>query len=128
MLDILEALKEKLGIRSKHKWGYQIELVNEDEYCGKLLVLENMEWGSYHFHHKKKETFVVLFGAALIMKEGNDPWCCKVGDKVTILPNEAHKVRLSDCIQGVKICVLLEISTRDKDSDTYRINDNQTSS
>lgn len=114
----------------RHKWGYEKWLVNEDEYCGKLIVLDKKVVSSFHYHKKKKETFIVLsgkirIGHLLISSEyepEDDPheyplWNDYIiGDKVTFVPMEAHFFSAIDIPS-----VILEISTHHEDSDTYRI-------
>ena len=58
MIEAIEALKNsgKVIVDEDHDWGYQLRFVNNDEYCGKFLVLDNQTPGSFHYHIKKKET------------------------------------------------------------------------
>jgi mannose-6-phosphate isomerase-like protein (cupin superfamily) len=122
-IDIDELKKSgKFLIDDDHEWGYQIRFINEPEYCGKFLVLENNISGSYHNHKIKKETFIVLCGEVVVSRphyfpeRGLSSIFSKVGGIFTISPGTPHEMK------GVTLpCVILEISTHDEDSDTYRI-------
>jgi quercetin dioxygenase-like cupin family protein len=116
----LEKLAKQGTVDQYHDWGYQIRLVNEPEYCGKLLVLENELPGSYHFHRKKKETFIVLEGKVeLDVEDEQSLMILHAGDKYTIEHGVAHQM------SAVNVpSIILEVSTHDDDSDTHRIKDN----
>lgn len=132
MLQVLADLHEsgKVVVDDQHDWGYQLRLVNEPEYCGKLLVLENRKSGSLHYHRIKKETFVVLEGSVMIgykipsdeYEPEDDPHtypCISeygVGSKITFVQRQAHFMWAK-----TSRAVILEVSTHDDDADTYRI-------
>ena len=131
MIEAVEALKNSgnVIVDDNHEWGYQLRFVNEDEYCGKLLILENRKPGSLHYHKVKKETFIVLFGKVFI--HGYKVVCectniaysnvVKEGEIVTLEPYMVHEmVNMLD-----DISVILEVSTHDDDSDTYRVGGDQ---
>lgn len=48
----------------KHRkgWGYELWVVNGEDYCGKELVLYEGKKCSIHYHKIKKETFYVIDG------------------------------------------------------------------
>ena len=126
MIEAIEALKNsgKVIVDEDHDWGYQLRFVNEAEYCGKFLVLENSSWGSLHFHHKKKETFVVLYGILSIIHEEYGVEYLNRGEQYTFEPHVAHKMRKANdhtYFGNRDVCIVLEVSTHDDDSDTYRI-------
>lgn len=117
----LDKMKECNTVDNDHDWGYQIRMVNEDEYCGKLLVLENTERGGYHFHKEKKETFIILQGSVKmhidspsIDSEVYD--LLDVGKWITIQPGEAHWM---EAVYATAI--ILEVSTKDDDEDTHYV-------
>ena len=43
-------------------WGYEKWIVNNEEYCGKLLFLAKDKKCSWHFHKLKDEVFYVQSG------------------------------------------------------------------
>ncbi len=95
-------------------WGHEEWLVNEDEYCGKLLYVMKGKMCSMHSHPKKKETFVVLSGQVRMEVDGGLD-TLSPGDIVTILPNEFHR------FAGITDVKLLEISTHHDDDDVVRL-------
>lgn len=101
-----------------HKWGYQIRMVNEPEYCGKLLVLENEERGGFHYHEQKKETFIVLSGQIVLAADNlpQSPVVLFTGAHITIQPMEKHWMQAQSFP-----AVILEVSTHDDDEDTYYV-------
>lgn len=116
LIDV-DALRDssQVTVDDGHDWGYQLRLVNEAEYCGKLLVLTNGDPGSKHYHKLKKETFIVLSGAVNIRGRGSfqrlDP-----GEQVTFERGEWHQMWVQETPAAI-----LEVSTHDADSDTYRV-------
>ena len=117
MIEAIEVLKNsgKVIVDEDHDWGYQLRFVN-DQYCGKFLVLENNNLGSFHFHHLKKETFVVLFGNVILNFENKTSEYLEPGDSITLYPNAGHSMKAT-----IYPAIILEVSTHDEDSDTYRI-------
>lgn len=127
---MLATLREKMTCDDDHAWGYQIRMVNEPEYCGKFLVLENKKSGSFHYHKLKKETFIVLTGKVMIgyklpsdeYEPEDDPHSYPLtseygtGSLITFVPRQAHGMWARETP-----CIILEVSTHDDDSDTYRI-------
>lgn len=118
-LDIdLDLLRSCCEVDDDHEWGYELRLVNEPEYCGKLLILDSKESSSLHYHRKKKETFIVLSGEVELYFSGGD------GDgkvvltgRVTIEPLVRHRFRAINNTRAI----ILEVSTHHEDADTYRV-------
>lgn len=50
-------------------WGEERILVNEPEYCAKVLVLKKGAGSSWHRHPRKKETFLCLKGLVRLKVE-----------------------------------------------------------
>ena len=96
------------------KWGEELWLVNNDKYCGKLLMLKKGAESSYHCHKIKQETFYCLEGAAKLKVEGEDYDLVSSARPKTILPGEFHSFK------GYAPTVILEISTHHDDSDVER--------
>ena len=96
-------------------WGREIWLVNEPEYCCKLLKLNKGASGSLHYHRLKKETFIIRKGKVtveldalhLILDEGDPPY--------TILPGQVHRMT------GLEDSIILEVSTYHDDDDVVRL-------
>ncbi len=59
-------MNEVIGIETTPKyrkgWGYEYWIHNDEDYCGKELVLYSGRQCSIHYHKIKKETFYVISG------------------------------------------------------------------
>ena len=99
-------------------WGEEIWLVN-DEYCGKLLILNPGIVCSYHCHNTKKETFYCLEGHACLTIEGKDYMMTPFARPKTIQPREKHS------FHSLRGATLLEISTHHDEEDVVRITESQ---
>ena len=101
------------------KWGYEKWLVNEPEYCGKLLAIKKDSSGSLHYHKVKKETFIAISGVVKLEVEGDEIIFNAAHDPITILPNQKHR------FTGIVNSTILEVSTHHDDEDTYRIEESK---
>lgn len=96
-------------------WGKEIIIADEEEYCGKILVLNKGAGSSWH-RHPKKETMYCLKGKvrlkvlkylfhrvpykqAIIMTRSSEP--------VNILPKQWHQ------FHGFEDSEIMEVSTHD---------------
>lgn len=105
-----------------HKtWGHEEIIVNNDNYCGKLLVFNPNTNASLHYHVIKHETFYVSQGN-FILKYINPDTAetlskdLSVGEIVIIKPGLCHQL-----YSGSSGGVIVEFSTHDFPSDSYRI-------
>ena len=114
-------------------WGSELELVNNESYCGKVLTLDPGYQCSLHYHPMKKETFCVLEGQVLMeiyspkgyvgheYRRSNQlifgHFSMNPGDRVTIEPNTPHRFR---ALKGNR-AMIMEISTPHSDDDVVRI-------
>jgi mannose-6-phosphate isomerase-like protein (cupin superfamily) len=106
----------------KKKWGSELWIVNEPEYCGKLLTVKPGHRCSMHFHKNKKETFFILNGTlALTVIDLSDAsskdLMLHAGESITLNPLTPH----SFTAFGDTDCQVIEFSTHHEDSDSYRI-------
>jgi mannose-6-phosphate isomerase-like protein (cupin superfamily) len=106
-------------VDDNHLWGRELRMVNEHEYCSKILELTYPARSSVHFHKEKKETFIVLEGVVTI-QVGSTMRDYGAGEQVTVLPMTEHSFMLSKKNGGRK-ALILESSTHHEDSDTYRV-------
>jgi mannose-6-phosphate isomerase-like protein (cupin superfamily) len=104
------------------KWGSEVWLVNNDQYCAKLLTVVPEHQCSLHFHKIKKESFYISSGQLdLMLYDWGTSEVHHVilnpGDVYTIDPMQAHsfKTLLKEP------CSFLEISTHHEDEDSYRL-------
>ncbi len=108
------------------KWGREVILHNDENYCGKLLQFNKGAKFSMHFHMKKVETFYVNKGR-LVLKyiDTKDATTytreLNVGDVIEIKPSDPHQIFAEEDSE------IIEISTQHFDYDSYRIDkgDNQ---
>jgi mannose-6-phosphate isomerase-like protein (cupin superfamily) len=85
----------------------------------KILSVEKGKRGSVHFHMNKDEIFYVLQGQLdiLLIKDGFNLVLCLVeGDCIRVRPGVVHQITGVDDTNK-----LLEVSTLDSASDSYRI-------
>lgn len=104
------------------KWGREVILHNDTDYCCKLLVYEKQIASSQHYHKYKHETFTVLSGRFYI------EWGTKkepaslgartftAGAALVLEPGTVHRVR---CLQAPGIIV--EASSQDDPDDCVRL-------
>jgi mannose-6-phosphate isomerase-like protein (cupin superfamily) len=102
------------------KWGSEVIVHNDDEFCGKILRLNKGAKFSMHFHIKKKETWYVTSGTFLLTYIDTRDATEKerelnVGDIIEIERGDPHQLF---CFTGGEI---FEVSTRHFDDDSYRI-------
>ena len=97
----------------KKSWGREEWIENNENYCGKKLVLEKAHGCSYHHHKIKDETFYVDSGLVLLILDGENKMM-KPGDTQRILPGQWHR------FIGFEDSVITEFSTHHEDSDSYR--------
>lgn len=103
----------------KKIWGSEKWLVNEPEYCSKILEINPGFAGSLHYHKIKKETFIVQSG--VVRLEQRDvrgyPYdeMLVEGDSRTLIPMTQHR------FSSHTGATILEVSTHHEDDDTYRI-------
>ena len=101
-------------------WGYELEIVNNELYCGKILVFKSGCKFSMHYHIIKQETWYVNKGkfqfrwintedASIHSMELN------VGEVVTIPRGMPHQ------LEALEDGEIFEISTQHFDSDSYRV-------
>ena len=104
------------------KWGYEMWIHNDDEYCGKLLVF-NKEGDKFsmHYHIKKKETWFVQSGTFLFkwidVENGQiNSQELSIGESVLIERGLPHQlIALEDN------SIVFEVSTQHFEEDSYRI-------
>lgn len=99
----------------KKVWGGELWMVNEPEYCCKVLFLNEGASGSLHYHKFKKETFMVLKGKIRLEYGSNKVELSAGVDVVTIPISVPHR------FTGVEESSILEISTHHDDNDVVRL-------
>lgn len=102
-------------------WGYEKWIVNNKDYCGKILFFVKGLKCSWHYHKIKRETFYVQSGSIKIMYsfenslESAKEIILQKGDKFEIPIGLRHQmIALQDT-------ELFEFSTQHLEEDSYRI-------
>lgn len=95
-------------------WGAEQWIVNNEDYCGKLLIIKGGAMSSYHAHPIKRETFIVLLGHVEITVEGEGKVYAPLEEPITIEPGQKHK------FTAVTDATILEVSTPHSDGDVVR--------
>lgn len=105
-------LSHHYGIENYRKTGVaMIDCINR-EYCKKILVLLPGQSHPEHYHVKKEETFIILYGELEIMLAGEKKRLHK-GDIITVERNSAHSFKTDTG------CIFEEISTTHYANDSY---------
>ena len=100
-------------------WGHEVIFVNNELYCGKLLVFKKGCKFSMHYHMIKDETWYINEGEFIYRwidtdKGETKETILRVGDSVRQFPGMPQLEALTDG-------VVFEVSTQHFDSDSYRI-------
>jgi mannose-6-phosphate isomerase-like protein (cupin superfamily) len=95
--------------------------VNDDEYCGKLLVFEKGKKFSMHYHLIKKESWYVAegefeYGWINTETASHESTVIRQGDVVDLERGQPHQLRA--LTQGATI---FEVSTKHYEEDSYRV-------
>tara|TARA_R110000850_G_scaffold164711_3_gene289710 strand:- start:3400 stop:3786 length:387 start_codon:yes stop_codon:yes gene_type:complete len=108
--------------RVEKKWGYEMWIHNDNEYCGKLLVFtKDRNRFSMHYHIKKKESWYVQEGRFqfnyIDVENGKLKGTqLEKGQSVTIERGQPHQlIALEDN------SIVFEVSTEHFDEDSYRV-------
>ena len=102
-------------------WGFEKWIVNNEEYCGKLLYFIKGKKCSWHYHVLKDEAFYVQSGKVLLRYSDGDNvekanvTILEKGDNFHIYRGLRHQV------EAMEDTELFEFSTQHFDEDSYRI-------
>ena len=102
-------------------WGYEKWIVNTEEYCGKLLFLNEGKRCSWHYHKLKDETFYLQSGKILLYYGDSDSLdeakdiILEPGDKCHIYRGLRHQMI------AIEDSELFEFSTQHFDEDSIRV-------
>ena len=102
-------------------WGFEKWIVNNEEYCGKLLYFAKGKRCSWHYHKLKDEVFYVQSGKIKVFYGEGDHI---LDSKVVILEkgDNFHVYRgLRHQMLALEDTELFEFSTQHFDSDSHRI-------
>tara|TARA_B100001123_G_C15287654_1_gene1016209 strand:- start:733 stop:1101 length:369 start_codon:yes stop_codon:yes gene_type:complete len=114
-------LNHQLIKRVEKGWGYELWIVNNEKYCGKLLVIEKGKQTSWHHHKIKDEVMFIQSGKVEILySNGSD---INSAEKITLIKGQAFHIYtgLRHRITAIEDTELFEFSTQHFDSDSIRI-------
>ena len=105
----------------KKAWGYELWIINDEEYCGKLLVFDKDKKFSMHYHLIKKESWYVAKGEFEYSWIDTEKAAVKTvtiqeGDVIDLERGQPHQ--LTALTEGATI---FEVSTKHYEEDSYRI-------
>jgi len=102
-------------------WGWEQWIVNNKEYCGKLLFFNQDKRSSWHYHKLKDEVFYVQSGLIIVKYSGHND--IEKADQCILQPGENFHVYrgLRHQILALQDTELFEFSTQHFDTDSYRI-------
>lgn len=102
-------------------WGFEKWIVNNKEYCGKLLYFVKGKKCSWHYHILKDETFYLQSGKIVLKYSDNDEISLSKeiiltrGDKFHVYRGLRHQM------MAIEDTELYEFSTQHFEDDSYRI-------
>ena len=114
--------------RVEKKWGYELWIHNDLDYCGKILVFtKSGNKFSMHYHMIKDETWYIQKGAFQFdwIDTENGERCytqIQEGDVIEIKKGLPHQLTAL-----TEEATVFEVSTQHFDEDSYRIYRNQPS-
>lgn len=109
------------GERYEKAWGHELWIINNELYCGKLLVFKAHKQFSMHYHLLKDEAWYISKGKfeyKFIDTETAElrSKIVKEGDCIHLMPGQPHQMLALE--EGATI---FEVSTQHFDSDSYRV-------
>jgi len=102
-------------------WGFEKWIVNNEEYCGKLLYIAQERKCSWHYHKLKDETFYVQSGIIKVLHSDGDDielaniTFLKKGDSFHVYRGLRHQMI------AIEDTELFEFSTQHFEEDSYRV-------
>lgn len=102
-------------------WGWERWVVNNEEYCGKLLFFKANKRCSWHYHVLKDEVFYLQSGLMVVKYSEEDD--LENAEQVILNPGDNFHVYrgLRHQMIAIQDSELFEFSTQHFDSDSYRI-------
>ena len=116
----LEAIPYE-GERHEKAWGHELWIINNEKYCGKLLVFKANKQFSMHYHLLKDEAWYISKGKFEYKFIDTETSKLKTrivteGACIHLMPGQPHQMlalKEGSCI--------FEVSTQHLDSDSYRV-------
>ena len=102
-------------------WGFEYWIVNNEQYCGKLLAFNKGKRCSWHYHKLKDETFYLQSGKISVVYGDDDNLAeaklllMTPGDSFHVYPGLRHQMIAMEDSE------LFEFSTQHFEEDSYRV-------
>jgi len=121
MRDLTIEAQPYQGERYEKAWGYELWIINNELYCGKLLVFKANKQFSMHYHLLKDEAWYISKGKfeyKYINTESAElkSRIVKEGDCIHLMPGQPHQM-----LALTEGATIFEVSTQHFDSDSYRV-------
>jgi|TARA_B100001094_G_C17982085_1_gene695738 quercetin dioxygenase-like cupin family protein len=121
MRDLTIEAQPYQGERHEKAWGYELWIINNELYCGKLLVFKANKQFSMHYHLLKDEAWYISKGKfeyKYINTESAElkSRIVKEGDCIHLMPGQPHQM-----LALTEGATIFEVSTQHFDSDSYRV-------
>jgi quercetin dioxygenase-like cupin family protein len=108
------------SVKHNKGWGYELWIVNNEKYCGKILHFESGKKCSYHYHKLKTETFYLQKGKIQLTHGYKDIDDAKI--KILNPGDSFHApIGLRHQMLALEESDLFEFSTTHYESDSHRI-------
>ena len=102
-------------------WGYEKWIVNNEDYCGKILFFVKGMRCSWHYHKIKRETFYIQSGSVKIFFSYEN----SLNDAEFVVLHRGDKFEVPAGLRHQMIALedteLIEFSTQHFDEDSHRI-------
>lgn len=102
-------------------WGYERWVVNNDFYCGKLLMFAKGKCCSWHHHAIKDEVLMLHSGLLKVLYSEQDD--ISLAQEQILKPGDAFHVTigLRHRMVALEVSEVYEFSTHHEDSDSIRV-------
>ena len=102
-------------------WGCEYWIVNNSDYCSKILHFEKNKRLSWHFHKVKTETFYVLSGRLLLRVGQSDD--IREAQEVELKEHDTYTIHreIRHQLIALEDSKVIETSTQHFEEDSYRI-------
>jgi quercetin dioxygenase-like cupin family protein len=121
MRDLTVEAQPYQGELHEKAWGHELWIINNELYCGKLLVFKAHKQFSMHYHLLKDEAWYISKGKfeyKFIDTETAElrSKIVKEGDCIHLMPGQPHQM-----LALTEGATIFEVSTQHFDSDSYRV-------
>lgn len=118
-------------------WGVERWIVNNEDYCSKILFVDQAAFSSVHWHNNKKETFHCVSGYGYVeffvasvkdVRDLREELCLAkeldLVERFELRPNQSIDILPGQCHRFVGLSKepfqILEVSTHHEESDSFR--------